>query len=227
MESETRIMKRLSSLTALFLMASLLGGCATSEVKPSDAFTAASDTSLVVLGVEVKSVYKQPQLAFIKYDPVTGKSDPSGRVFASRPLTSKEKLRVGLLGQRALSGGHSYFVFRMPPGDWMLMAVHGNFNGMAEAHSLLSEGTIAFTTRPGAAIYVGEYAVTGNLSGPLSIAQLQSDLAAAQAELDSYPGAEVKLSYVEPTHVRFTCEKGLIATCDLDTIAVTRMDGRE
>lgn len=59
----------------------VLASCASQgQFDRNAAFSESSSGSLVVLGVDIQSDFKNPALVFRKYDPQTGKIDPKGVV---------------------------------------------------------------------------------------------------------------------------------------------------
>jgi hypothetical protein len=192
-----------------------LGGCASGQMDRNAAFTKSSPTSLVMFGVDLRSQFKMPDFAFRKYDPVTGRVEHSETYHATPTLdqiTGGQKLATYLAGGDARPVGHVYFTISLPPGEWFLWRV-------SAAHALgldrwrltttaLSGGTVLISSKPGAALYLGEFVLKGKYSEDITLTLAPRDLAAAQAQLDTFSGVQVKLVDDETPVGSFKCLKG-------------------
>lgn len=192
-----------------------LGGCASGQMDRKAAFTKASPTSLVMFGVDLQSEYKMPDFAFRKYDPVTGRVDPEETHHATPTLdqvTGSRKLAKYLTAGDERPVGHVYFTISLPPGDWFLWSVSAShpigMDGWRLTSTALSGGTVLISLKPGDALYLGEFALKGKYSEDITLSLAPKDLAAAQAELDTFSDVHVKLVEDETRIGSFNCLKG-------------------
>jgi hypothetical protein len=220
-----------TTFSACLLTLITLAGCATGQMDRKAEFTASSATSLVVFGVDVASRFKSPNLVFRKYDPATGQVDLAGVYYASPrtdKLTGGQKFAAFMTGQDSRPGGHDYFVINLPPGEWFLWCVSGFHNdGLGTSYSATTyfvEGTMLISSKPGAALYLGEFVLNGAYGQNLKLAPAPRNLGAAQAELDTFSGVQVKLVDLEPEVRSFTCVRGGFpkTDCDPKQIVVSR-----
>jgi hypothetical protein len=191
----------------------LLTGCSSGQLLKDQPISANSASGVIVMGVDLQSDFKSPNLRFLKFDPVTGKVDPAGAKNVTRSqegLTGAQKLGAVMSGQTSLATGKQYFVFERPPGDWFLFSIAGSYSdGVYRSYSAIShmsKGTVAFQSSPGTARYIGEYGVSGKFGEPIRMATLDENFDAAQAELKKYPHITLPLQPSKPSDATFTCE---------------------
>ncbi len=202
-------MRSTSALAAGVIAALLLAACAMTQPESKADLALSSSTALVMFGVNMQSGLQNPALTFRKYDPSTGRVDPSSLVNATRWRGDLTKSQRNPAGQQSLSAEHSYFALHLPPGHWFLWAIAGFYSdgegNSYSATSFPSEGTIAFTTEPGVVMYVGEYMVSGKPGENLMLTMLPPDLNTAKAKFDASTGAQRELVPTQPLKTRFTC----------------------
>jgi hypothetical protein len=221
---KTTLPRRLPSLLPILLLTS----CATGQITRETTFSPASDQALVVLGVDVASSFKSPRLEFRSYDPATGKADARPAITAiprKEQVTAGQKIKASLFGLEAGDGGHEYFLIEMPAGYWILSSVTASYGGRGTnyvSHSVFQKGTIGFEVKPGSAVYIGEYQITGSYGGSLGIARMRDDLPAAQAEIATYANVEQELAPLDPQAKTFTCQskKVLLGTINCDPASI-------
>jgi hypothetical protein len=224
------IMRRIPLLATLSIL--VLTGCSSGQITKDQPISANSNSGVIVLGMDLQSDFKSPLFNFLRYDPRTGKVDPQGMKHVSRSkedLTGGQKFAAAMTGQTSLPLGRQYFVFELPPGEWILSSVSGSYNdGLGSSYSAtsyMSKGTIAFQSGPGTARYVGEYRVVGKLGEPLQLHTLGDDLGSAEAALKKYPHIEMPLQASKPSTATFSCETTKLfmsgaETCKWKTITV-------
>jgi hypothetical protein len=216
---------------ATLSLAIVLTGCSSGQLSKDQPLSATSNSGVIVLGMDLQSAFKSPTFGFLRYDPGTGKVDPSGMKLVTRSqedLSAGQKFGAVMSGQTSLAKGHQYFVFELPPGEWIMSHVGGVFSDgyrSYSATSYMSKGTIAFQSGTGVARYVGEYRVTGNFGETLQLHVLDENADAAQAALKKYPNITMPLQAAKPSIVPFSCETvknfmGGEETCKWKTITV-------
>lgn len=197
-------MRSTSAFAAGVVAVLLLAACAMTQPERKAELAPTSTTALVMFGVDMQSGLENPALTFRKYDPSTGKVDPSALVNATR--WRDERTRGQKKGPPA---EHSYLVLQLPPGNWFLWAISGYYSdGEGNSYSVTSfpsEGTIAFATEPGVAMYVGEYTISGKPGETQVLSMLPADLNAAKAKFDPSADGQTQLALVQPAKKRFTC----------------------
>jgi len=165
-----------------------------------------------MFGVDLQSQYKAPDFIFRRYDERTGRVD--SETYRATPrlhqITGGQTLAQYLSGRDPPLIGHLYFTITLPPGDWFLWRVrgiHGEGGGwMQSAATTLSDGTILIRSTPGAALYLGEFVLKGKYGENITLTPAPANLAAAQAELDTFSGVKVKLGEEEERRVgTFNC----------------------
>jgi hypothetical protein len=206
----TRIMRHIAALLSLSI---LLTACSSGQLSKDQPLSATSNSGVIVLGMDLQSDFKSPVFGFLRYDPRTGKVDQSGVKTVTRSqegLSAGQKFGAVMSGQTSLAKGHQYFVFELPPGEWILSSVSGTFSDGVyrsySATSYMSKGTIAFQSGTGVAHYVGEYRVTGNFGESLQLHVLDENADAAQAALKTYPNITMPLQGAKPSMATFSCE---------------------
>ena len=191
----------------------LLGGCSSGQLLKDQPISANSASGVIVMGVDLQSDFKSPSLAFLRFDPATGKVDSTSVKSVSRSkegLTGAQKFGAVMTGQTSLAKGKQYFVFELPPGDWFLSSISGSYSdGLYSSYSAvthMTEGTIAFRSGPGTASYIGEYGVTGKFGQPIRMVTLEQNFDAAQVELKNYSNITVPLQASKPSNATLACE---------------------
>jgi hypothetical protein len=205
-------MRKTVTLGTALLTFILLGGCATGQMERDAVFTTSSPTSLVMFGVDLQSEFKDPDLAFGKYDPVTGRVD-SSRFYHAKPrteqLTGGQSVLAYLSGRDSRPVGHVYFVVNLPPGAWFLWQVSAvralGLDVWRSTTTVLSDGTILIPSKPGTALYLGEFVLKGKYSESITLAPAPRNFAAAQAELDTFSSVQVPLVDEEAEIRPFKC----------------------
>jgi hypothetical protein len=224
------IMRHTFMLLSLSIV--LFTGCSSGQITKDQPITANSGSGVIVLGIDLQSDFKSPSFHFLRYDPLTGKVDPKGRKVVTRSnedLSSGQKFGAVMSGQTSLAKGRQYFVFELPPGEWILSSVSGYYSdGVYQSYSTtsyLSRGTIAFPSAAGVARYLGEYRVTGRFGEAMQLHVLGEEQDAAKAALAKYPHIELPLQASRPSTVTYSCETMKLfmsgeETCNWKTITV-------
>jgi len=197
----------------LLSLTGFISGCSSGQLLKDQPITANSTSGVIVMGVDLQSDFKSPNLTFLKFDPSTGKVDATNAKSVTRSkegLTGAQKFGAVMTGQTSLAKGRQYFVFELPPGDWFLSSISGSYSdGVYSSYSAVShltEGTVAFQSSPGTASYIGEYGVAGRFGEPIRMVTLDQDFEAAQAELKKYPNIALALQASKPSHATLACE---------------------
>lgn len=191
----------------------LLTACSSGQLKKTQPVSAQTSIGVIVLGMDLQSDFKSPTFGFLRYDPQSGKVDTTGIKLVSRSkedLTAAQKFGAVMSGQTSLARGRQYFVFDLPPGEWILFSVSGFYSdGMVSSQSATSyfnKGTVSFSSAEAVARYVGEYRVSGRFGEALEVQTLADDLVAAQAEFKKYPQIDLPLQATKPSRATFSCE---------------------
>jgi hypothetical protein len=147
---------------------------------------------------------------------------------ALEQLTGGQKLGAYLTGRDPRPVGTVYFVINLPPGEWFLWrvsAVHQDGLGTTyTTTTVLSDGTILISSKPGVALYVGDFVLNGRYGENLTLVRAPRNFAAARAELDTFSGVRVKLVDDDVEVSSFERAEDLLPRreCDPTQIVVSR-----
>ncbi len=215
----------------LIALICLMSGCTSmGQLGKDQEFNRNSSNGLVVLGVNVQGDFKSPRLTFIQYDPVSGMVNSKTK-FEIEPrmdaLTDSEKFSAFMSGQSSRPGGHDYFIFEVPPGEWILVSINGTYIGGGVqnyiSNTFFNKGTFTFSVRQGVALYGGEFDVRGRFGYPFMIVSQKPDIASASEKLKSFNNIHEALSESLAKSATFSCKSQLISDkCDLETIVVKK-----
>lgn len=197
----------------LFVWVLVLAGCASNRVDKNIEFNSEDLNSLIVFGLDIRTEYKDPMFTFVQYD-VASKSVVEGSQIDRKSM--RDTLTDSVFASQ-IPTGHRYFVFKLPPGAWLLKQARvGNVNLM------FSKQTISFSTRQGESHYLGEFRLESNYLYP-QLKVLPSDIFGAELEVKhKYPGVKTKLAETKNSKVRFSCaaNSGLMDKANCDKIKI-------
>jgi hypothetical protein len=91
---------------------------------------------------------------------------------------------------------------------------------MYSTTTVLSGGTVLISSKPGAALYLGDYLLKAKYGENLMLVPTERSFEAAQAELDTFSGVHVKLVDEEAEIRSFKCAEGRLERRECDPVQI-------